>query len=271
MGGLTEHFDAGEAAVRAIEAGEDMILMPANTNAAMDGVTKAVESGRIPMSRLDASVKRILAAKSRLSFSAADPDTIFDTVDSEDSRKLATEIATKAMTLVREESGALPLSKSSRVVVISVSDFPETTNPLAELDRELKKRLATPPRTFTLDSRSVEGEIASIVDAAKNADVVLLALAIRTRSGAGQIAVPPVAQRAIEALASSPAKRIGIAFGSPYLLREAPSLPTYICAYGPQPVLQIAATRALFGETKMSGKLPVTIPGFYERGHGIVR
>lgn len=271
MGGLTEHFDAGEAAVRAIEAGEDMILMPANTDAAMDGVKKAVESGRIPMARIDASVERILAAKSRLSFSAADPDVIFDTVDSEASRKVATEIATKAMTLVREESGALPLSKSSRVVVVSVSEFPETINPLAELDRELKKRLANPPRTFTLDSRSVDSEIASIVDAAKNADVVLLGLAIRTRSGAGQIAVPAVAQRAIEALASSPAKRIGIAFGSPYLLREVPSLPTYICAYGPQPVLQIAATRALFGETKVSGKLPVTIPGFYERGHGIVR
>jgi len=83
--------------------------------------------------------------------------------------------------------------------------------------------------------------------------------------------VNAVAQRAIDALASSPAKRIGVAFGSPYLLREVPSLPTYICAYGPQPVLQIAATRALFGETKMTGKLPVTIPGFYERGHGIVR
>jgi beta-N-acetylhexosaminidase len=269
MGGLTEHFNAGEAAVRAIEAGEDMIVMPANTDAAMDGVKKAIESGRIPMTRIDASVERILAAKSRLSFSAADPDVIFDTVDSEESRKVATEIATKAMTLVREESGALPLSKSSRVVVISISEFPETANPLAELDRELKKRLATPARMFTLDSRSVDSDIAPIVDAAKNADVVLLGLAIRTRSGAGQIAVPAVAQRAIEALASTPAKKIAIAFGTPYLLREIPSVPTYICAYGPQPVLQIAAARALFGETKMTGKLPVTIPGFYNRGHGI--
>ena len=91
------------------------------------------------------------------------------------------------------------------------------------------------------------------------------------RSGAGQIAVPSVAQRAIDSLAQLPAKRIAISFGTPYLLRELPSLPTYICAYGPQPVLQIAATRALFGEAKMTGRLPVTIPGFYDRGHGIAK
>lgn len=271
MGGLTEHFDAGEAAVRAIEAGEDMILMPANADVAMDGVKKAVESGRIPMSRIDASVQRILDAKARVPFTVADTEVIFHTVDSEESRKIATEIATRAMTLVREENGVLPLTKSARVVVVGISDFAETTNPVAELDRELRKRLDTPPRSFTLDPRSSDADVTPIADAAKDADVVVLALAIRARSGAGQIAVPEIAQRAIQRLASGRAKQIAIAFGTPYLLREIPSVPTYICAYGPQPVLQIAAARALFGETKMSGKLPVTIPGFYDRGHGITR
>ncbi|HEV8432668.1 MAG TPA: glycoside hydrolase family 3 N-terminal domain-containing protein, partial [Thermoanaerobaculia bacterium] len=189
MGGLTEHFDAGEAAVRAIEAGEDMILMPANADAAMDGVKKAVASGRIPISRIDASVQRILDTKARVPFAVADPDVIFDTVDSEESRKIATEIATKAMTLVREEKNALPLAKSARVIVVGVSDFPETTNPVAELDRELRTRLQKPPQTFTLDPRSNDNDVAPIVDAAKDADVVILALAIRARSGAGQIAV----------------------------------------------------------------------------------
>jgi len=271
MGGLTEHFEAGEAAVRAIEAGEDLILMPTNTDVAMDAVKKAVDSGRIPMSRIDASVQRILDAKARVPHTVADPEVIFNTVDSEESRKIAMEIATKALTLVREENGALPLATSARVIEVVVSDFAEATNPLAELDRELKKRLTTAPRMFTIDSRTCEADIAPLLAAAKNADVILLGLAVRTRSGAGSIAVPALAQRAIADLAQSPAKRIAISFGTPYLLRELPSLPTYICAYGPQPVLQIAAARALFGEAKMTGKLPVTIPGFYSRGHGIVR
>jgi beta-N-acetylhexosaminidase len=271
MGGLTEHFDAGEAAVRAIEAGEDMILMPTNTDTAMDAVKKAVESGRLPMSRIDASVQRILEAKSRISFTVADPEVIFNTVDSEESRKIAMEIASKAITLVREESGAFPIAKAARVVEVTVCDFPEAVNPLAELDRELRRRLQSVPSAFVIDARSRDADLTPILDAAKNADVILLGLAIRARSGAGQIAVPAVAQRAIDALAQLSAKRIAISFGTPYLLRELPSLPTYICAYGPQPVLQIAAARALFGEAGITGKLPVTIPGFYDRGHGIAK
>jgi beta-N-acetylhexosaminidase len=271
MGGLTEHFDAGEAAVRAVEAGEDVIMMPTSIDAAIDAVKKAVESGRVPVSRIDESVARILAAKARVPHSVASTGEIFDLVDSEESRKTAMEIATRAITLVREEKGAMPIAKDAHVVVIAVSDFPETTNPLAELDRELKRRLATPPRTFMLDSRSTDAEIAPIVAAAGHADVILFGLAIRARSGAGQIAVPDVAKRAIAAVDAMPVRQIGISFGTPYLLREVPSLRTYICAYGPQPVLQIAVARVLFGEAPVTGKLPVTIPGYAKRGEGITK
>jgi len=237
----------------------------------MDGVKHAVESGRIPMSRIDASVDRILAAKARVPHSVGSTEEIFETVDSEESRKVAMEIASRAITLVREESGALPLAKDARVAVVAITDFPETTTPLAELDRELNRRLGTPVHAFTLDSRSTEGEIAPIIAAAKSADVVILGFAIRARSGAGQIAVPEVAKRAIAAIEAASPRTIAISFGTPYLLREVPSLKTYVCAYGPQPVLQIAAARALFGESPISGKLPVTIPGIAVRGEGITK
>ena len=267
MGGLTEHFDSGEAAVRAIEAGEDLILMPSNADAAIDAVRAAVKSGRIPMSRIDESVQRILEAKSRVSHAVADPDEIFRVVDSESSRTLANEIATKALTLVRVEEGVLPLKKDARILELVISDFAESSNPLAELDRDLRRRLGNPPQLVMLDAHSCDA--APAIDAAKNADVVLIALAVRARSGAGQIAVPQVAQKAIEQLGTMALRKIGISFGTPYLLREVPSLPTYICAYGPQPVLQAAVNRALFGETKFTGRLPVTIPGLYQRGFGI--
>jgi beta-glucosidase-like glycosyl hydrolase len=269
MGGLTDYFDAGEAAVRAIEAGEDQILMPSDADAAIAGVKAAVKSGRIPMSRIDESVKRILDAKSRVSHDVAGSEEIFRIVDSEESRDLANEIATKALTLVRLEQGALPLKKDARVLELVISDFNESSNPLAELDRDLRTRLSTAPQVVMLDAHSWDPKPA--IEAAGNADVVLIALAVRVRSGAGQIAVPEVARQVIGQLASMNVRKIGVSFGTPYLLREVPSLPTYICAYGRQPVLQAAVSRALFGETKFTGHLPVTIPGFYQRGFGITQ
>ena len=66
MGGVTSRYPPGEAAVRAVEAGADVLLMPPVPDAAMAGLERAVRSGRITEKRIDESVRRILQAKSRL-------------------------------------------------------------------------------------------------------------------------------------------------------------------------------------------------------------
>ncbi len=66
MGAITENYTPAEAAVMALEAGNDIILIPQDYPAAFDGILAAVWTGRIPESRIDASVKRILTAKLNL-------------------------------------------------------------------------------------------------------------------------------------------------------------------------------------------------------------
>ena len=90
-----------------------------------------------------------------------------------------------------------------------------------------------------------------IAVAAQNADVVILALAVRARSGAGHMAVPEAARFAVEQIPPG-VKTIAISFGSPYVIRDIPQLPTYFCAYGIQPVMQRAVVKAMFGEAPVS-------------------
>jgi beta-N-acetylhexosaminidase len=266
MGGITEHFDAGETAIRAIEAGQDQILMSPNVDAAIKAVKAAVASGRLSEARIDESVRRILAAKAFAGAPVGTPDEIFRGLDTKEHRDLAASIARRAVTLAREAKGTLPVRKEARVVIVTVSDFPETVSPLPDFEREMRKRLTAPPQTFLIDSRTLDaGPIAA---AAKDADVVIFALAVRARSGSGSIAAPEVARTLLAGL-QKPV--IAISFGTPYLLREIPAAGTYICAYGVQPVMQLAAVQALFGEAPISGKLPVTIPGLIARGTGIAK
>ncbi len=270
MGGITEHYDAGEAAIRAIEAGQDQILMSPNIDAAIAAVKAAVRSGRLSQERIDASVRRILAAKASVSAPAASADEIFRTVDTAEHRELAASIAKRALTLLREQSGVLPLKQERKVLILQVSDFPEVAAPLPDLDREVARRLKTRPQTMLIDGRTCAEDVTKIAASAKSADVVLVALAVRARSGAGQIAVPAAARQLIADLAPA-VPLVAVSFGSPYLLREVPAAGTYVCAYGISPVMQVAAAQALFGEIPIRGKLPVTIPGLYEPGAGIAR
>ena len=270
MGGLVAHYTPGEAAILGILAGEDQILKSPDIDAAIAAVVDAVRGGRIPEARIDEAVRRILEVKSRLSHSVGTPEEIFRVLDSQQHRDKADEIARKALTLLREEPGAMPLSKGSTAVILTVSDFDEVTNPLPTFAREVNRRVDNRAEVFLLDSRSQEEEIPPFLEAARHVDYVLLALAVRARSGAGRIALPEAARRAIEAL--PPEKKIiAVSFGSPYIIRELPSLETYFAAYGIQGVMQQAAVRAIFGEAGVSGRLPVTIPGLHARGSGIAR
>src|SRR5258708_24579614 len=66
MGGVTVLYPPGEVAVRSILAGADVLLVPPVLDAALEAVRDAVASGRIPMSRVDEAVTRVLRAKAKL-------------------------------------------------------------------------------------------------------------------------------------------------------------------------------------------------------------
>jgi beta-N-acetylhexosaminidase len=264
MGGIVDHFDPGEAAVRAILAGADQVLKSTDTDAAIAGVRRAVETGRITRDRLDLSVDRILAAKSRAKGPEPDLDRLFRVVDSPEHRAVVEEIARRSVTLVRERPGALPLSRKARVFQLVVSDVDRGVG--ADLNRELKSRLESPPEMAVLDARSNAADAAAVLESASRADVVLLALFARFQSGRGSIALPRAAKEALERLPASGPRVVAVSFGSPYVLRELPGLQTYLCAWGSQTDMQVAAARALFGEVPITGRLPVTIPDLAPRG-----
>lgn len=66
MQAISDHYASGRAAIAAVEAGVDLLLMPADAPAAIEGLYAAVQDGRIPQERIDESVRRILAYKQEL-------------------------------------------------------------------------------------------------------------------------------------------------------------------------------------------------------------
>src|SRR5215207_1929730 len=128
MSGLTIYFTQEEAAVRALEAGADMLLKPADVDASFRGVLQAVKSGRITEQRVEESARRILAAKYDLGLveqRITPIDSIDRVVGSRDVMALATEIAEHAVTLVRDEDKLVPLKNlkpESRIFNLAITN-----------------------------------------------------------------------------------------------------------------------------------------------------
>ncbi|HKG47643.1 MAG TPA: glycoside hydrolase family 3 N-terminal domain-containing protein [Pyrinomonadaceae bacterium] len=275
MSGLTIYFTQEEAAVRALEAGADMLLKPADVDASFRGVLQAVKSGRITEQRVEESARRILAAKHDLGLveqRITPIDSIDRVVGSKDVMALATEIAEHAVTLVRDEDKLVPLKNlkpESRVFNLAVTNG-EDRNWIANAFVSKLNRAGLKVETVVLDERSTEQDVQKVVERAKSADLVLASLYGRVRSGqATSVGIPEAGARALSALIEAKAPVVGISFGNPYLLQTLPGLRTYVVAYGDMPVLQHAVARALLGEIDVVGKLPISLPGLYPRGTGI--
>lgn len=275
MSGLTLYFTQEEASVRALEAGADLLLKPADPDASFRGVKAAVKSGRLSEQRIEQSVRRVLAAKFDLGLvkqRLSPIDAIDISVSSRDSVQLARDIAEHAITLVRDNDKLVPLSQlkpEAHIFNLAITNGDDRlfitnafVNAMAGSNRKLE--------TVVLDDRSSDAEVRNALERARRADLVIASLYGRVRTGqARSVGLPEPGAKALSALISSKARVVGISFGNPYLLQSFPELQTYVVAYGDMPSLQQAAARALLGEIDITGKLPITLPGLYPRGTGI--
>ncbi|HEY0170110.1 MAG TPA: glycoside hydrolase family 3 N-terminal domain-containing protein [Pyrinomonadaceae bacterium] len=279
MSGLTIYFRQDEAAVRAVLAGADMLLKPADPDSMLRGLVAAVKSGRLTEKRVEESARRILAAKYDLGLASrrVTPLELIDKlVSGPETLKLADEIAEHAVTLVRDdakllqrEDGGAGLRPGARVFNLAITNGEDRlwiANPFVSQ----LARLGNRAETVVLDARSSEDEVKDALERAQKADVIVASMYGRVRSGAtNSVGLPEQGARVLSALLEKKAPVVGVSFGNPYLLQSFPGLRTYVVAYGDMPSLQRAAARALLGQAGFSGRLPITLPGLYPRGTGI--
>jgi beta-N-acetylhexosaminidase len=262
MGGITVRFAPGEAAVRAVAAGADALLMPPVPDAAFEALQAAVKSGRISKERLNASVRGILQAKARLGLNQnrlVDVNAINHKLGSVASQKEAQEISDRGVTLLRDMPHRLPLdgTKPSRALLLAFYADPEPY-PGEDLERELRSRFDS-VTTLRADTRFVNASILKL-PAADSYDVAILALFVRVSDRKGNVDVPAEQAALAEQLYKTGKPVITVGFGSPYLIESFPKAETWLAAFGISDVAQISVAHALFGQIPVRGKLPVTIP-----------
>jgi beta-N-acetylhexosaminidase len=300
MAGLTRLYaaDIGREAVDAFKAGNDMLLIPPDLDAAYRAVVAAVHSGEIKESRLDESVLKILKLKASLGLNKArevDLSAINTAVGRPDNVAAGQQMADDAVTLVRQTGDALPLKRTGTIpgglpyqiraevrnnllVVVFCDDVRLEAG--HTLERQIKARVPDANVIYT-DPRFSGALSSSIVTAVAGAEKVVAAIysaptagkTVKTSTGV-QNSVSMTDESASllqDILKAGAAKTVVLAMGNPYVARDFPEVQNYLCAFSTAPVSEVSVVKALFGEIEIHGRLPVTIPGIASRGEGISR
>ena len=274
MGGITVRYAPGDAAVRAFLAGADALLMPPVPDASYQAVLAAAKSGRISQERLDTSIRRILQAKARLGLNKnrlVDIDTLNEKFGKTAWQDTAQEISDRGITLLRDKQHLLPLdgTRATRALLVNLYSDPEAY-PGEDLEPQLRTRFDSLV-TLRADTRFVHADTLKLPPP-DSYDVAILALFVRVSDRKGDIDVPADQIPLIGQIYKSGKPVITLGFGSPYLIERFPEAETWLSAFGISDVAQISMARALFGEIRIGGHLPVTIPGVdLKAGFGIDR
>ena len=270
MQGLASLYDTGEASVRAIEAGADMLLMPKKAEDAINGVMVAVQRGRISRKRIDDSLAKVLAAKAKLGLNrkrVVDLDGIDEVVDSPEAEERAQQVADHAVTLVKDEKDALPLRHPETTCLIALTEGRRSTQGQRLLE-EVKKR-APNMMTATVDPTMSKEDLEQVSQKTSGCSQIVAAAFVTVSAYRGNVAMAGAFPDFLNGLIAGKTPVTLVALGNPYLVRSFPNVSAYLATYSPTPTSESALAKALFGEIDLTGRLPVTIPGIAKYGDGI--
>jgi beta-N-acetylhexosaminidase len=252
-------FSPKEVALKAFGAGADELLeiaqyfpptidkAPANLVPAYNALLRAVRTHRISKRRLDQSVIRILRMKWELGLvkhPLTNPNRWRKVVGTRQHLAVANTVATRSITLVKNAARLLPLAAHTgkKVLVTGVN-----SSTIAS-DISARGLTATSLSTGTSPTPAM---IAQAVAAARSSDLVVVST-FNAWSSTGQVTL-------VNALLATGKPVVADAVGTPYDIAYFPTVSTFLATYDFQPVSLHALVRALFGEFRPSGKLPVTI------------
>jgi beta-N-acetylhexosaminidase len=255
-----------ETQIQSFKAGIDLMLWP--DLAYFDELEKRIQSGEIPMSRLDDAVARIWGLKQRFGLlEGKDSQSIpFNAEQAKASAETARKVAEASLTLLRQGEGQLPLKKEKTpkllfVVVVPASVMDERLKTFAPTVEALRKR------GFQVDVRGNLPFYGDGMQTAERYDRVLFAFDRHTHQPMGTLLLYEAEALTVYTANSLPKdKVISLSYGDPYVHDVAlPGVETAINAYSDCLPTQEAVVRALVGEIGFSGRSPVDLESLRKR------
>ncbi|PLR78483.1 beta-N-acetylhexosaminidase [Bacillus sp. V3-13] len=271
MKAIADHFGPVDAAIRAVKAGTDIVLMPVGLAEVANGLLDAVKNGEISEERIEESVKRILKLKvKRGIIKEENPAPLEEkvanalgVVGSAEHKQVEKEAAERSITLLKNDQ-ALPLNTNSGDHVVVVG-----STYITDLGNAIK---AYHDNTTVIALSSAYKLTPEQLELVKNAKAVIVGTHTSNVSGRSPGSAQMKMVNQVIDTATGPV--IGLGIRNPYDVMAYPNVDAYLVQYGFRPASFKAAAAAIFGEFSPSGKLPVTIPGIdggvlYGYGHGL--
>ena len=271
MQGVTDHFKGGEISVRALEAGADVLLMPADIPSAIAAVKVAVETGRIDRQQIEISCRRILAAKEWTGLNNYTPINTRDlnaNLNSPETDLLHRQLVEASLTIVQNQENILPLSSLEKEkTAILITGTAQSNLFLRTL------RLYEENNFYFIDKSTTKQRENEIFAKLKTYSRVIVGIhnTSSTPTPAGNYGISPNVSAFVDRLSES-TKVILCVFAPPYALstfNNKEKLSAIVVSYQGTTLAMNYTAQLIYGAIAGKGVLPVSIDSVYTQGMGV--
>ena len=261
MQGVAKYFKAGEIELKALQAGNDILLLPQHIEEAIKVIKTAADSNIVSWAGIDKKCFRILMLKSGLGVSKmpVDMHNLYRDLNPRSSVLLQKEGFASALTMVKNELGLIPIISPDKrhIAYLGIGDkpgnrFSEKLNDYATVSSFFL------PKEFTKTAQD------SILSMLGKFEVIILGLHNMTGYPADSFNLSKQALFMADTL-SKMSRTALVVFGNPYSLGLLPKnlkAESILVAYQDFPVTQLLAAEVLFGGIPAQGRLPVSSATF---------
>ncbi len=267
MKGVTKYFKPGEIEVKALQAGNDILLLPQNVPKAIQGIKQAVDSGILSMEVIDQKCWKVLKLKQTLNLWNSPPinlNGIAADLNSPRDAMLTEQIFQNSITLVKNDLQLIPMTSLERRKIASlaipdtaVNVFQSTLARYAKVDPFFLRKI--PEKPFA----------DSLIKVLADYDILLISLQRMGGAPRDSFGLNRKTLRFLDTLTCQ-GRNILTIFGNPYALGMIPSVKnteSILVTYQDNIYTQKLAAEMVFGGIASRGMLPVT-SGSFKAGTG---
>lgn len=257
MGGIHRSPKLMDVNLRALIAGNDILLYPENIREATTNILNAVQQGVISQEFIDEKVKKILRAKYWAGLHQYKPislNGLAADLNSPEAKLLKQELCEQSVTVTDNHNGLLPLNRLDTLRLASVAIGAEPGN---VFQKSLNQY--APFQTIALSEKpATETDLNNILAQIGDANTVVLSFHRMSESASRKFGITKTSLDLISRLKQRGTNVIVTAFGSPYSLPQFSGADALVCAYQELDDMQRVVPQVLFGGLGARGMLPIS-------------
>jgi len=267
MKGVVKFFPDGEADVRAIIAGNDVIELSEDAPRAIKLVRRAIREKRLTMDQIDESVRKVLAAKYWAGLNNREEirtENVYEDLNGGSAHALNQRLADAAVTVLKGDSLLTQLDPNRKTAIISLG-----VSEVTVFQKEMQKRF-TNSTSFILSKIAGATDIKNVSKDLQGYDQIVVSIHDYRKRPQSTLDYNGELKTFISDLAKL--NTITCLFANPYTIRSLPGIEkskSLVVNYQNSDEMQIAAAKVLSNQMQASGKLPVTINSMFKTGDGV--